>query len=156
VKPVFGGFRIEVLIMIAWESDILTEPSLDLEKRGVPRNTLHSLSTMPSWQSAVDDPLSRSAIFDGLTSTSSVFSLWMSGASGGAFAVEENEWLRLAKLWRTVLIDLSSTFTQAAATSPHLASVLLEALDNSLEHLLLFGKESDLLALQEWMETDKR
>jgi hypothetical protein len=129
---------------------------MDLEERGVSRNALHSLSTTPSWRSVVDDPLSKPVIFDGLTSTSSVFSLWMSGASSGAYAVEENEWLRLAKLWRTVLIDLSSTFTQAAATSPQLASVLLEALDNSLEHLLLFGKESDLLALQEWMETDKR
>ena len=142
--------------MIAWESDIQSQPSIDLEERGAFRSALHSLSTTPSWRSEVDDPLSEPVIFDGLTSTSSVFSLWMSGASSGAYVVEENEWLRVAKLWRTVLIDLSSTFTQAAATSPRLASVLLEALDNSLEHLLLFGKEGDLLALQEWMETDKR
>ena len=60
-----------------------------------------------------------------------------------------------AARWRRVVLTLSDSFSQAAACQPRLAPYLLEALGNALEQLLLFGRERDLLILDEWLSQEQ-
>ena len=53
--------------------------------------------------------------------------------------------------WRRTLLRLSDNFGAAAAAQPRLAPVLMELLCTALEQLLLFGRESDLMALDDWL-----
>lgn len=61
---------------------------------------------------------------------------------------------RTALRWRGTVLRLSDHFTVTAAAHPHLAPVLLEALGNALEQLLLFGRERDLTLLEEWLDEE--
>lgn len=67
-----------------------------------------------------------------------------------ALRVDDQE----AARWRRVVLRLSECFSNAAAGNPRLAPFLLEALGNALEQLLLFGRERDLLLLDEWLEEE--
>ena len=53
--------------------------------------------------------------------------------------------------WRRVVLSLSDEFSRAAQRHPHLAPIFMEAMGNLLEQLLLFGREEDVLALDEWL-----
>ena len=61
---------------------------------------------------------------------------------------EENE---AVLRWRRVVLNLSDEFSRAAQRYPHLAPIFMEAMGNLLEQLLLFGREEDVLALDEWL-----
>ncbi|BCM89170.1 hypothetical protein IAD21_01014 [Abditibacteriota bacterium] len=53
--------------------------------------------------------------------------------------------------WRRVVLSLSEEFSRAAQRHPHLAPIFMEAMGNLLEQLLLFGREEDVMALDEWL-----
>lgn len=53
--------------------------------------------------------------------------------------------------WRRVVLHLSDEFSRAAQRHPHLAPIFMEAMGNLLEQLLLFGREEDVIALDEWL-----
>ena len=53
--------------------------------------------------------------------------------------------------WRRVVLSLSDEFSRAAQRHPHLAPIFMEAMGNLLEQLLLFGREEDVIALDEWL-----
>lgn len=53
--------------------------------------------------------------------------------------------------WRRVVLHLSDEFSRAAQRHPHLAPIFMEAMGNLLEQLLLFGREEDVEALDEWL-----
>jgi hypothetical protein len=53
--------------------------------------------------------------------------------------------------WRRALLRLSETFLDAAEERRDLSPILLGALHNALEELLIHGKEDDLMALEEWL-----
>ena len=53
--------------------------------------------------------------------------------------------------WRRVVLNLSDEFSRAAQRHPHLAPIFMEAMGNLLEQLLLFGREEDVIALDEWL-----
>ena len=129
-----------------------TRTSFDLGE-GAPQGIPHSLLKTSSWCFETDDLQSRMAIFDGLEFQKCVSGLSSSGVSGSVENEPKIEDLCGSRLWKSVLLELASNLTQAASLRPCLAPVLLEALDKSLEYLLLFGKESDLRALEEWLST---
>lgn len=54
--------------------------------------------------------------------------------------------------WRRALLRLSETFLDAAQERRDLSPILLSALQNALEQLLVHGEEADLMALEEWLE----
>ncbi|MDF2441519.1 MAG: hypothetical protein JWN98_2503 [Abditibacteriota bacterium] len=56
--------------------------------------------------------------------------------------------------WRTAILKLSANFMEAADAHHDLSPVLMEALHNALENLLLLGDEGDLLALEEWLDLE--
>lgn len=66
----------------------------------------------------------------------------------------ESDEERTALRWRSTVLRLSDHFTATAAAHPDLAPVLLEALGNALEQLLLFGRERDLALLEEWLDEE--
>ena len=72
----------------------------------------------------------------------------------GASANEETHALR----WRSAILRLSSAFMDAADERRDLSPILLEALHNALDNLLVYGEADDLLVLEEWlsMEEDSR
>jgi hypothetical protein len=53
--------------------------------------------------------------------------------------------------WRQALLRLSETFLDAAEERRDLSPILLGALHNALEQLLIHGNEDDLMALEEWL-----
>ncbi|RYX86762.1 hypothetical protein EON83_00855 [bacterium] len=53
--------------------------------------------------------------------------------------------------WRRVVLNLSDEFSRAAQRHPHLAPIFMEAMGNLLEQLLLFGREEDVIALDDWL-----
>jgi hypothetical protein len=53
--------------------------------------------------------------------------------------------------WRRALLRLSENFMSAADERSDLSPILLGALHNALEQLLLYGEEGDLMALEEWL-----
>jgi hypothetical protein len=61
---------------------------------------------------------------------------------------------RIALRWRSTVLRLSDHFTATAASHPELAPILMEALGNALEQLLLFGRPKDLDLLEEWLEVE--
>lgn len=56
--------------------------------------------------------------------------------------------------WRTAILKLSENFREAADVRHDLSPILMEALHNALENLLLLGDEADLLALEEWLDLE--
>lgn len=68
----------------------------------------------------------------------------------GTQAEEDAQALR----WRTAILKLSENFMEAAGERQDLSPVLMEALHNALENLLLLGDEADLLALEEWLDLE--
>ncbi len=61
--------------------------------------------------------------------------------------LEERTTLR----WRRAILRLSETFLSAADERSDLSPILLEAMHNALENLLVYGEEDDLMALEEWL-----
>jgi hypothetical protein len=57
-----------------------------------------------------------------------------------------------AQRWRQAILKLSNSMREAADEREHLSPVLMEALHNALENLLLLGDEADLMALEEWLD----
>src|SRR5690606_11763873 len=53
--------------------------------------------------------------------------------------------------WRRALLRLSETFLDAAEERRDLSPILLGALHDALEQLLIHGEETDLMALEEWL-----
>lgn len=53
--------------------------------------------------------------------------------------------------WRHALLRLSETFLDAAEERRDLSPILLGALHNALEQLLIHGEEADLMALEDWL-----
>jgi len=53
--------------------------------------------------------------------------------------------------WRRALLRLSETFLDAAEERRDLSPILLGALHNALEQLLIHGEEDDLMALEDWL-----
>lgn len=53
--------------------------------------------------------------------------------------------------WRHALLRLSETFLDAAEERRDLSPILLGALHNALEQLLIHGNEQDLMSLEEWL-----
>ncbi len=53
--------------------------------------------------------------------------------------------------WRRALLRLSETFLDAAQERRDLSPILLSALQNALEQLLVHGEEADLMALEDWL-----
>jgi hypothetical protein len=53
--------------------------------------------------------------------------------------------------WRQALLRLSETFLDAAEERRDLSPILLGALHNALEELLIRGNEEDLMALEDWL-----
>jgi len=53
--------------------------------------------------------------------------------------------------WRRALLRLSETFLYAAEERRDLSPILLGALHNALEQLLIHGEENDLMALEDWL-----
>jgi hypothetical protein len=74
----------------------------------------------------------------------------LAGAGSAGHWLPEAE--RTVLRWRGTVLRLSDHFTATAAAHPHLAAVLLEALGNALEQLLLFGREDDLALLEAWLD----
>src|SRR5688500_15161474 len=58
---------------------------------------------------------------------------------------------QLALRWRRVILRLSENLLDAAAQRSELSPILLGALHNALDQLLLYGEEGDLMALEEWL-----
>lgn len=56
--------------------------------------------------------------------------------------------------WRRVVLHMTDRFSAAAVAQPHLSPYLMEAMGHALEQLLLFGRERDLIALDEWLNED--
>lgn len=56
--------------------------------------------------------------------------------------------------WRRALLRLSEAFLDAAEERRDLSPILLGALHNALEQLLIHGEEADLMALEEWLAHD--
>jgi hypothetical protein len=53
--------------------------------------------------------------------------------------------------WRQALLRLSETFLDAAEERRDLSPILLGALHNALEQLLIHGNEDDLMSLEDWL-----
>ena len=53
--------------------------------------------------------------------------------------------------WRRALLRLSETFLDAAEERRDLSPILLGALHNALEQLLIHGNDDDLMSLEEWL-----
>ena len=62
--------------------------------------------------------------------------------------IDESE---AALRWRRALLRLSENFMSAADERSDLSPILLGALHNALEQLLIYGEEGDLMALEEWL-----
>ncbi len=58
---------------------------------------------------------------------------------------------RTALRWRRAILRLSETLLSAADERQDLSPILLEAMHNALENLLVYGEEHDLMALEEWL-----
>jgi len=65
---------------------------------------------------------------------------------GGGESDEE-----IALRWRSVILRLSENLIDAATRRSELSPILLGALHNALDQLLLHGEEGDLMALEEWL-----
>lgn len=63
---------------------------------------------------------------------------------------------RTALRWRRAILRLSETLLSAADERSDLSPILLEAMHNALENLLVYGEEDDLMALEEWLVEGER
>jgi hypothetical protein len=78
---------------------------------------------------------------------------------GGSLSMEETPITGLggesdeeiALRWRSVILRLSENLIEAASRRNELSPILLGALHNALDQLLLHGQEGDLMALEEWL-----
>jgi hypothetical protein len=69
---------------------------------------------------------------------------------------DEDSEARIALRWRSTVLRLSDHFTAASASHPELAPVMMEALGNALEQLLLFGRTRDLDLIEDWLDEELR
>lgn len=69
----------------------------------------------------------------------------------GTGANEESHALR----WRSAILRLSAAFMDAADERRDLSPILLEALHNALDNLLVYGEADDLLVLEEWLSMEE-
>lgn len=63
--------------------------------------------------------------------------------------------LQAALRWRAALLRLSEALRRSADERPELSAILMEAMHNALEQLLVHGNEDELLALEEWLELEE-
>jgi hypothetical protein len=77
----------------------------------------------------------------------------MSDADDSSDAVTEQETVR-AERWRRAILGLSENLRRAAEERPELSNVLMEAMHNALEQLLVYGEENEILSLEEWLELE--
>jgi len=56
--------------------------------------------------------------------------------------------------WRRALLRLSENLMSAADERNDLSPILIGALHNALEQLLIYGEEGDLMALEEWLSVE--
>ena len=73
------------------------------------------------------------------------------GTAREEFADDVFEDDEAALRWRHALLRLSETFLDAAEERRNLSPILLGALHNALEQLLIHGEEADLMALEDWL-----
>jgi hypothetical protein len=57
----------------------------------------------------------------------------------------------LALRWRNAILRLTEDFSDAAGQRDDLSPILMGALHNALERLLVRGEEDDLILLEEWL-----
>lgn len=62
--------------------------------------------------------------------------------------------MQAAERWRNAILRLSQTLMAASAERSDLAPILMEAMHNALEQLLVFGHDDELMALEEWLELE--
>lgn len=65
-------------------------------------------------------------------------------------SIEEENALR----WRRAILRLSEAFMDAADERRELSPILLEALHNALDNLLVHGEAGDLMTLEEWLSME--
>jgi hypothetical protein len=61
---------------------------------------------------------------------------------------------RMALRWRRAILKLSETLMDAAGERSDLSPILMEAMHNALEKLLVYGEEDDLMTLEEWLSEE--
>ena len=69
-------------------------------------------------------------------------------------AVEEQHEEQMALRWRRAILKLSETLMSAADERSDLSPILMEAMHNALEKLLVYGEERDLMILEEWLSQE--
>ncbi len=69
-------------------------------------------------------------------------------------AVEEQHEEQMALRWRRAILKLSETLMDAAGERSDLSPILMEAMHNALEKLLVYGEEDDLMTLEEWLSEE--
>jgi hypothetical protein len=57
--------------------------------------------------------------------------------------------------WRRAILRLSEAFMDAADERRDLSPILLEALHNALDNLLVYGEADDLMVLEEWLSMEE-
>lgn len=57
--------------------------------------------------------------------------------------------------WRSAILRLSEAFMDAADERRDLSPILLEALHNALDNLLVYGEADDLMVLEEWLSMEE-
>ena len=57
--------------------------------------------------------------------------------------------------WRRAILRLSETFMDAADERRDLSPILLEAMHNALDNLLVYGEAGDLMVLEEWLSMEE-
>jgi hypothetical protein len=82
--------------------------------------------------------------------------------SNGVVGLPENGGLAEARYeethalrWRKAILRLSEAFMDAADERKDLSPILLEALHNALDNLLVYGEAGDLMVLEEWLSMEE-
>jgi hypothetical protein len=76
-----------------------------------------------------------------------------SGAAPSASDFTDED--RLALRWRKAILRLSENFMDAAGERSDLSPILMEAMHNALDNLLVYGEATDLMVLEEWLSIEE-
>jgi hypothetical protein len=76
----------------------------------------------------------------------------MGGTAAEGTASRDEE--KMALRWRRAILKLSETLMDAAGERSDLSPILMEAMHNALEKLLVYGEEDDLMTLEEWLSEE--
>jgi hypothetical protein len=77
----------------------------------------------------------------------------IAGESAAADSASQDEEI-IALRWRRAILKLSETLMDAAGERSDLSPILMEAMHNALEKLLVYGEEDDLMTLEEWLSEE--